>query len=73
MERGGLVAYSAGAFELGRQVARLVDRILGGTRPADLPVEQPTKLELAINLETARDLGLSIPPAVLLRPDRVLE
>jgi putative ABC transport system substrate-binding protein len=73
VERGGLVAYSAGAFELGRQVARLVDRILGGTRPADLPVEQPTKLELAINLKTARDLGLSIPPAVLLRADRVLE
>jgi ABC-type uncharacterized transport system substrate-binding protein len=73
VERGGLAAYSAADLQLGRQAARIVDKILRGAKPADLPVEQPTKFELVINLKTARELGLSIPPSVLLRADRVIE
>lgn len=56
-----------------RSAASFVDRILRGTRPADLPVEQPTSLELAINMGSAKSLGLSVPRSVLLRADRVIE
>jgi putative ABC transport system substrate-binding protein len=73
VERGGLAAYSASDYQLGRQAARIVDKILKGAKPADLPVEQPTKFELVINLKTARELGLSIPPSVLLRADRLID
>jgi putative tryptophan/tyrosine transport system substrate-binding protein len=73
VERGGLASYSANTYELGKQAARLVDRIIKGTKPADLPVEQPTKFELAVNTKTAKALGLTIPPTVLLRTDRVIE
>jgi len=73
VERGGLAAYSAADSQLGRQAARLVDKILNGAKPADLPVEQPTTFELVINLKTAKALGLAIPPSVLLRANRVIE
>jgi putative ABC transport system substrate-binding protein len=73
VERGGLAAYSAADSQLGRQAARLVDKILKGARPADLPVEQPTKFELVINMKAAKTLGLTIPQSVLLRADRVIE
>ena len=73
VERGGLASYSATDEQLGRQAARLVDKILKGAKPADLPVEQPTKFELLLNLKAAKSLGLTIPPSVLLRADRVIE
>src|SRR5262245_36853894 len=71
VERGGLASYAANTYELGKQAARLVARILKGAKPADLPVEQPVKFELAINAKAAKALGLVVPPAVLLRADRV--
>ncbi len=73
VERGGLASYSANTYELGKQAARLVAKILQGAKPADLPVEQPVKFELVINLKAAKALALTIPPSVLLRADRVIE
>ena len=70
---GGLVAYSTELAPLFRRAAFYVDRILKGSRPADLPVERPTRFQMVLNLQTAKALGIRIPPATLLRADRVIE
>jgi putative tryptophan/tyrosine transport system substrate-binding protein len=73
LESGGLMSYGADVAEPSRRLASMVNKILKGTKPADLPVEQPTKFEFVINLKAAKQIDLTIPPNLLARADKVIK
>jgi putative tryptophan/tyrosine transport system substrate-binding protein len=73
VEAGGLMSYGPNFPDLFRRAAEFVDKILRGTKPADIPVEQPTKFDFVINLKTAKTLGIDVPPTLLARTDEVIE
>ena len=70
---GGLIVYGPDIADLLRRAGSYVDKILNGTKPADLPVEEPTKFKIVINMKTAKGLGLTVPPSLLVRADEVIE
>src|SRR5258707_7463629 len=73
VDSGGLMSYGTNVADLNRRAASYVDKILRGAKPADLPVEQPTKFEFVVNLKAAKQIGLTIPPNVLVRADKVIK